>query len=698
MRLTLRTLLAYVDDTLPPDQAHEIGQKVAESHVAQELMERIKKVTRRRGLTVPPAAGPERIDGNTVAEYLDNDLPADRVAEVEELALNSDVHLAEIAACHQILTLVLGEPAHVPPTARERMYGLVTGKESEPHRRASRIGPPAFPGEVESADELRAARRGVGYRLLGALVLSAALAFAVWQALPGRQPAPVPPPATTEPIADANTRPAPEGNPTPAPPPPTPEVRPEVKPDTKPDANPPPPPAVPPTPMPEKVEPPPPPRQPIETPPDRSPSAEVKDVSQYTSRDAVLLTRDGDTWAKVSPDAKVRSGTAVLALPGSHAELKLDSGARLLLWGGLPETTGWKVLDAEATLHVPPAGYDLDFTLDHGRAYVTTAKNPGPTKVRVRFAGEVWDVTLADDQTEVIVEVVRLFAGEPFRRDGKGESPRTEATLGVVKGKAVVKVDAKEFALQAPPGPAELRWDNKGPGVGKPVELDAPPPAWTKGPSRPLPRDRQVDIEAAQRKLVQRLADRGVPIDLAVAEIAQDDKRAAKVLGVLSQGALNQGTPDRLTPLLDGLEDPQLPDVRQAAAVALAHYVARRPGNDVQVFNQLQARRNYAGPQADAAERLLHGFSDAQLSEPATYETLIGALRSDQTGVRELAAWRLRQADPDGAALIRFNAADPEPARDKAVAEWQRRVPAGKLPPGRGGPQGKLPERGPNRG
>src|SRR6476620_1975433 len=152
MRLTLRTLLAYVDDTLPPDHAREIGEKVAESHVAQELMERIKKVTRRRGLTVPPAAGPERIDANTVAEYLDNDLPADKVAEVEELALNSDVHLAEIAACHQILTLVLGEPAHVPPTARERMYGLVTGRESDRTRKAKRVGPPAYAADVHSAE------------------------------------------------------------------------------------------------------------------------------------------------------------------------------------------------------------------------------------------------------------------------------------------------------------------------------------------------------------------------------------------------------------------------------------------------------------------------------------------------------------------------------------------------------------------
>src|SRR5260370_7011699 len=103
MRLTLRTLLAYLDDTLDPSQAREIGQKVAESHVAQELMERIKKVTRRRGLTVPPAAGPERIDANTVPAYLDNNLPANRVAQLDPLPLNPHSHLPTTSPSHQIL-------------------------------------------------------------------------------------------------------------------------------------------------------------------------------------------------------------------------------------------------------------------------------------------------------------------------------------------------------------------------------------------------------------------------------------------------------------------------------------------------------------------------------------------------------------------------------------------------------------------
>ena len=69
MRLTLRTLLAYLDDTLDIGQAREIAPKVAESDVARELIDRIRRVMRRRSLTIPDKADP-----NIVAEYLDNAL------------------------------------------------------------------------------------------------------------------------------------------------------------------------------------------------------------------------------------------------------------------------------------------------------------------------------------------------------------------------------------------------------------------------------------------------------------------------------------------------------------------------------------------------------------------------------------------------------------------------------------------------
>ncbi len=125
MRLTLRTLLAYLDDVLPPEQAKELGQKLTESGYATALVDRIKEVMRRRRLSAPDLFGKGAgIEPNVVAEYLDNELAPNEIADVEKICLDSDVHLAEVAACHQILTLVLGEPVDVRPETRTRMYAL----------------------------------------------------------------------------------------------------------------------------------------------------------------------------------------------------------------------------------------------------------------------------------------------------------------------------------------------------------------------------------------------------------------------------------------------------------------------------------------------------------------------------------------------------------------------------------------------
>ena len=191
----MRTWRAYLYDILDPQDSEDIAQKIEESEFATELVHRTRDCMRRLRLGVPPAEGKGLgSDPNTVAEYLDNTLSADRVGEFEKICLESDVYLAEVASCHQILTLVLGEPAEIDPASRTRMYQIAAQVDAPPVQTDSvapaeqvdvsaargTVTPPAPPRrpKPEVPEYLRESRTGY-WPVAAAVLIGALITFAL---------------------------------------------------------------------------------------------------------------------------------------------------------------------------------------------------------------------------------------------------------------------------------------------------------------------------------------------------------------------------------------------------------------------------------------------------------------------------------------------------------------------------------------
>ena len=79
--------------------------------------------------------------------------------------------------------------------------------------------------------------------------------------------------------------------------------------------------------------------------------------------------------------------------------------------------------------------------------------------------------------------------------------------------------------------------------------------------------------------------------------------------------------------------------------------------------------------------RLLHGSTEAELDNPLTYAEWIEWIKLDSSAIRTLVLWRLRIADPEF--KPQTSTADTPDRQQKLSTEWKRRIPEGKLPPGR---------------
>lgn len=719
MRLTLRTLLAYLDDTLQANEIKEIGEKVAESDAARELVARIKQVTRRRRLTVPPATGPDGFDPNDVAEYLDNELDSDKVAELEKQCLDSDVHLAEIAACHQILTLVLGEPALVPPKAKERMYGLVRGREAIPYRKAGK--PQKAKGDALDEDEIAISGNWMPWALpVAGLLLIVALGAAVYQVLPERKADRRQAAAGTggsEKGTEQQARPGGETEKKAEP------KRTELAKNTtdrtktdegggegkgKGEVK----------------------KGPVDGKEKKGKGAETKggggdggggadleriappskdreEAGRYVGAEGEMPTSllvraaDGKAYESVARDRTVYTSDTLLALPGMAAQVS-TKGVSLLLRGSTRELAlvapMLNLKESVVVLHYNNQ-FDMDLTVLRGRVFLRNNKGDGACKVRLRFDEEVWDIRLPEPGDEVGFDLTRSYT--PLLDPRKGDAPEAEAYLAVFKGDVGVMVNGTvPYTVRVEPPRFGLMRFTSSTRVSAPEVSDSVPLAWGKGfPTEDkIPEERRAEfrpffnkvkeLQGALANLQALLRPRKSPA------IALEETRrgtggpTSRVLAIYGLGAI-----DDLDKVLEALNDGDRNhrEDREAAFFTLRAWANRVAGQDERLYDPktdsgLLRDLKFKSGDARAVRALLYPLRASDMRKVETFEYLANRLTA-RPAVAEMAYWHLVWLSPrneKGQSVVpaNFNAADAYDDRKAYADQIQKLITDRVLPPG----------------
>jgi hypothetical protein len=723
MRLTLRTLLAYLDDILEPAQAKEIGTKIQETPPVSSLVNRIREVMRRRRLTAPDVTGPAAtLDANTVAEYLDNTLAPDGVADVERVCLDSDIHLAEVAASHQILTLVLGEPVEIPPHSRERMYALapapraaapdgaapaatkaatvaisatkVAHPPEAPHPEPVRVPAAATTTTEAFADSIPDYlkprpfwRRALPYVVVISIV-------GVWLGLvakdptfwPGLQPVTPPPqvadnsaPAVVPPPQDDVPEPPVEetipvvpedpllaSREAPVDPVPPPDLElPEAPPVPREKGEPSEAPAVP-EPGPRPVEPGA--EKPIPVPEPEAPALPPAAV-QYTSSDGILLRYDAakPAWFVLPHRAVLHPGDRVAAPEPFDATLT---------YGDDPSTmtlqAGTVVRELPST---PKAGFVLEVEQGHVIFHGKAHKNPKLVEhPAIVVHGELWYIELTQPESVCAVEVV---PAEPtsFEQDlGKNTF-----TGGIYVTAGVVKLTDAQGNAQTVRSPA---WVPLTPGVraqmaeagqGDQAQVLTAMPEW-------MQERKPTSIANSYAKLFEKRFKFDEPASVALVSAVRERRPEMSRLATACLALIGDSSG-----LLQALDRSDHEEARLAAISGLRQWLVADKANRELLKGELGLR--FHPEQADALYHLLWGYDERDARDRDVSKRLVQWLESDSLAVRELAFYHIFRLTGK---RLEYRASNTPGNRKVSVNQWYRHLdregallpPEGKPAPG----------------
>ncbi|WP_435010132.1 hypothetical protein P12x_001361 [Tundrisphaera lichenicola] len=626
MRLTLRTMIAWLDDKLSPHEVREIGQQVAESPFAKELVQRVKRVTRQRRLSVPGDKGVEGVDPNLVASYLDNELSPEKVSEYEKLCLTSDVNLAEVASVHQILSLI-GQKAKVPPEARLRMYRLIKGREASGHSAPSRNpkveknGQKAAAADPTLAWSAAAPKHRPLIERFGpiALVLGLIGVLAV---------------AATYTLS-------PEGTP------------PEVA------LNQPEPREVAPLPLPQvPVEP------PVENPSGTEPrtdeastqvmdaSVEVpKDVDKPDSSEPGVIdsvqglvlrpSTDGSGWDRVEPKETLKEGSRLLNLDPFRNTIRLGKSE--------VELVGSTDVVVDQLLEDQPARLDLR------RGRILLRPSTPPATISMKFDDQKVAITPPDGVAVGIERTPRLLPGQ-------SEPVPAHVRIFLPQGEATLKVDDREEKLE---GPGEITLQMSGQFTERGRQT---PPTWV--------------TEQAPSTFVKEIGDQfvallrpGRPILSDLVEAMDDPQKDVKRMAVEALGSI--GAMELVVTVLDRKEDPAV----HRTVVEVLRAGLAQGGETAKVVREALVRQ-YGDSWAAISERLIIGFSPEEAKEEATTEKLVEYLTAPSRGTRELAIDNLRAVT--GRDSLEY---DPDSPEGKGLKAWQDLIRKSESKPASGTPR-----------
>ncbi|MCA9052805.1 MAG: hypothetical protein KDA75_03165 [Planctomycetaceae bacterium] len=699
MRLTLRTLLGYLDDILEPQQTREIGEKVSESGFAAALVARIREVVRRRRIAAPEVSGPGADpEPNVIAEYLDNTLAPEKVEDLERLCLDSDVHLAEVASCHQILTMVLGDPVDVPPATRERMYALGSVSASDP-RAASEVAPrvaasPPPPPKPEVPEYLSSGRnwRSVLPGAAGLLVVGVWLglifsdpnqSWRIWEpavsqtdstATDSEKPeAPAgEPEAGSEKVAVAEANAPPQQAPEPgveatlggepavvASPPTVGEVA-----DAEAVINPNPPPA--------------------------DVSAAMAAITPPRTAAPPALPRPGVGSEPGPPAVAPQADAAPASAPVSESKLLYNAPEGVLLrfdpeehWQVLPRRTLLHVGDElvspepfEATIQIlnsdcqmVVAGGSRVFLLpadnragallliDRGRVIFrrsATAPLPESTRIDFQIDGGNYELELTQAGAELGLEVIPQASSAP--RD-RLQTLRVDGGLFLTSGAATLTPDGGDpISLDATAGFLQLV-------NGRLAEVRQPllsPPAWMT----PLSGGAAAVAQQTARQFEDAF-QLGLSVDATIPALVE-----ARYPRISELATRTLVLTDNVVGMVRALSAPH-EESRQAALVGLATWIRRDPGN-AQILDD-ELHRVFMEDDAARMARLVWGFGPQDAQDPQTSQELVEWLADPEVAVREAAFYHIRRLT-GGQLTYRYHPDLSELKRSMSIKQWESHI------------------------